>query len=529
MRRHYPFDHPYAVANQLDPSLDSQSQQFNRKRQRRQAAAVVVESLFNNGATSSNNGGASNKTGNTSMRKSTAQPRPVHKIPPRGIGPISDPNENDVLCGRGGRINSHAGNVQFRDTIHSKKKDYLAPTTKKLEKAHIAAGIVNDIRSMDPPGRFLKEEGGTGMWYDIGDAKAIKKTGQALREDAPDIRPVIDVDGGSSGDENKVSGNKNEHSNLSNRQGHLPMDSRIPSSISPRGHSRRGNTVQRPQQNTQPTWPQQQQMNDNNVPGFGMSSQYPSNTNNNFYSSQMQMPLMQEHEELRYDQPGLQTRNIRLQSFPNQSYPQDQSANNRIGHLRDPAFDNMLFHDPNAPRMLSDDHTFSTISGLSDPVSSLGGSNLMTMSLKSNFSLNNSAHNSLRTGRTGGSFRTFDSMATSGFGLSGSIKSGFAGSLGRSNSFSDLDSIARGADSWKYEGQMSEGQINDLDQTMERPRTSSRFTSSGMSIGSLMDMQSIASSTQWAQEALRADDKSFVSAAMMSVTSETLDALDLAI
>mmetsp|Transcript_2287 Transcript_2287/g.5228 ORF Transcript_2287/g.5228 Transcript_2287/m.5228 type:complete len:290 (-) Transcript_2287:1172-2041(-) len=232
---------------------------FNRKRQRRQAAAVVVESLFNNGATSSNNGGASNKTGNTSMRKSTAQPRPVHKIPPRGIGPISDPNENDVLCGRGGRINSHAGNVQFRDIIHSKKKDYLAPTTKKLEKAHIAAGIVNDIRSMDPPGRFLKEEGGTGMWYDIGDAKAIKKTGQALREDAPDIRPVIDVDGGSSGDENKVSGNKNEHSNLSNRQGHLPMDSRIPSSISPRGHSRRGNTVQRPQQNIQPTWPQQQQ------------------------------------------------------------------------------------------------------------------------------------------------------------------------------------------------------------------------------------------------------------------------------
>jgi len=535
MRRHYPFDHPYAVANQLDPSLDSQSQQFNRKRQRRQAAAVVVESLFNNGATSSNNGGASNKTGNTSMRKSTAQPRPVHKIPPRGIGPISDPNENDVLCGRGGRINSHAGNVQFRDIIHSKKKDYLAPTTKKLEKAHIAAGIVNDIRSMDPPGRFLKEEGGTGMWYDIGDAKAIKKTGQALREDAPDIRPVIDVDGGSSGDENKVSGNKNEHSNLSNRQGHLPMDSRIPSSISPRGHSRRGNTVQRPQQNIQPTWPQQQQqqqqqqMNDNNVPGFGMSSQYPSNTNSNFYSSQMQMPLMQEHEELRYDQQGLQTRNIRLQSFPNQSYPQDQSANHRIGHLQDPAFDNMLFHDPNAPRMLSDDQTFSTISGLSDPVSSLGGSNLMTMSLKSNFSLNNSAHNSLRTGRTGGSLRTFDSMATSGFGLSGSIKSGFAGSLGRSNSFSDLDSIARGADSWKYEGQISEGQINDLDQIMERPRTSGRFTASGMSIGSLMDMQSIASSTQWAQEVLRADDKSFVSAAMMSVTSETLDALDLAI
>ncbi|OEU11731.1 hypothetical protein FRACYDRAFT_192096, partial [Fragilariopsis cylindrus CCMP1102] len=126
-----------------------------------------------------------------SGRKSTAQPRPVLNVPPRGIGPIADPNENDVLCGRGGRINSHAGNVQFRDTIHSKKKEYLAPSTKKLEKAHIAAGIVNDIRTMDPPGRFLKEDKGTELWFDIGDAKAIKKTGQALREDAPDIRPEI--------------------------------------------------------------------------------------------------------------------------------------------------------------------------------------------------------------------------------------------------------------------------------------------------------------------------------------------------
>jgi len=135
-------------------------------------------------------------------------PRPVLAIPPKGIGPIAEPNPNDVLCGRGGRIHSHAGNVQFRDTIHSRKKEYLAPTTKKLEKAHIAAGIVNDIRTMNPPGRFLKEEKGARMWYDIGDAKAIMKTGQALREDAPNIRPSIDENGGSSGDEKKPSSMK---------------------------------------------------------------------------------------------------------------------------------------------------------------------------------------------------------------------------------------------------------------------------------------------------------------------------------
>ena len=90
-----------------------------------------------------------------------------------GIGPILEPNDNDVLCGRGGRINAHVGNVRFREMVQDRKKEYLDPKTKKLEKAHIAAQVVQDIRSKEPPGRFLKEES-NGSWWDIGDAKAIK-------------------------------------------------------------------------------------------------------------------------------------------------------------------------------------------------------------------------------------------------------------------------------------------------------------------------------------------------------------------
>jgi len=55
----------------------------------------------------------------------------------------------------------------------------------------IAAEVVNRIRSLDPPGRFLREDldpNNQGMWIDIGDERARKKAGQALREDAPDIR-----------------------------------------------------------------------------------------------------------------------------------------------------------------------------------------------------------------------------------------------------------------------------------------------------------------------------------------------------
>ena len=108
----------------------------------------------------------------------------VHQalITKKTVTHIADPNENDVLCVHGGGNNNHAGNVQFRDNIHSKKKEYQAPSTKKHEKASIVSGIVNDIRTMDPPGRFLKEDKGTGLWFDIGEAKVREKTSQALRK-----------------------------------------------------------------------------------------------------------------------------------------------------------------------------------------------------------------------------------------------------------------------------------------------------------------------------------------------------------
>ena len=96
-----------------------------------------------------------------------------------------------VLCGRGGLINGSPGNIQFRDIVASRKKEYNAKSTKRNEKAHLAATIVRQIRNLNPPGRFLREDT-NGMWFDIGDAKAIRKTGQALREAAPTIRQELE-------------------------------------------------------------------------------------------------------------------------------------------------------------------------------------------------------------------------------------------------------------------------------------------------------------------------------------------------
>lgn len=88
---------------------------------------------------------------------------------------MANPIIHAVLqAGRGGLINSSSGNVQFRNLVGKRKKQYNAKKTKRQEKAHVAAEIVRYIRNLDPPGRFLKEDC-NGTWWDIGDARAIRK------------------------------------------------------------------------------------------------------------------------------------------------------------------------------------------------------------------------------------------------------------------------------------------------------------------------------------------------------------------
>ncbi|KAL3764332.1 hypothetical protein ACHAW5_003468 [Stephanodiscus triporus] len=95
------------------------------------------------------------------------------------------PRPADVLDGRGGLINSHIGNVRFRALVNSRRLQYL-DSTKKAEKALIAASIVAEIRSSG--GRFLREFPETIGWVEIGNERATKKAGQALREIAPKLR-----------------------------------------------------------------------------------------------------------------------------------------------------------------------------------------------------------------------------------------------------------------------------------------------------------------------------------------------------
>lgn len=106
---------------------------------------------------------------------------------------IDIPHDNDVLCGRGGSINSHPGNERFRELVEKRKRVYLTARFKR-EKRLIASSIVTEIRGLEPSGRFLSKDAKTGKWKDIGDEKARDKTSQALRENAPKVRAEIETE-----------------------------------------------------------------------------------------------------------------------------------------------------------------------------------------------------------------------------------------------------------------------------------------------------------------------------------------------
>lgn len=94
----------------------------------------------------------------------------------------SDLSSNDVLCGRGGSINAYPGNLQFR-TIISKVKDSYRASKSNGDKSKIVERVVQAIRNMDPPGRFLKEHpDGEDCWIEIGDKEAKNKVVQAMRK-----------------------------------------------------------------------------------------------------------------------------------------------------------------------------------------------------------------------------------------------------------------------------------------------------------------------------------------------------------
>lgn len=115
----------------------------------------------------------------------------MSSIGPGAVKRIRTPHPHDVLSGRGGGINSHIGNKNFREWVRERKESYNLAGS-KAEKARVANKVIDLVRSQSPPGRFLQRESGSvsgpSWWVEVDEVRALAKTSQALREGAPQIR-----------------------------------------------------------------------------------------------------------------------------------------------------------------------------------------------------------------------------------------------------------------------------------------------------------------------------------------------------
>jgi hypothetical protein len=101
----------------------------------------------------------------------------------------NEPQENDVLLGRGGGTNNHSGNVAFRSIVARHQAEYLQ--AKKKDKVTIARRIVGLVHKNG--GKFLRKNTTSGEWEEVAEKKATEKTSQALREGL-DVRRKVGSD-----------------------------------------------------------------------------------------------------------------------------------------------------------------------------------------------------------------------------------------------------------------------------------------------------------------------------------------------
>lgn len=93
-----------------------------------------------------------------------------------------EPDDNEVILGRGKQIASHPGNVRFKEIVLSHIQEYSAAQTKAL-KSSILTHIVNKIRNNSPhQAGFVKQDSETGRWCIAEDSAARIASAQIFRD-----------------------------------------------------------------------------------------------------------------------------------------------------------------------------------------------------------------------------------------------------------------------------------------------------------------------------------------------------------
>ena len=104
------------------------------------------------------------------------------------------PQKNDILCGRGHGVNRHPGNIHYRSLVEDLREKH-SQCSRKGRKDN-SQKILDQIKALRPPGRFLKFHTKKLLWYEIDDKGpkgALEKIGQALREKVPERLKTVET------------------------------------------------------------------------------------------------------------------------------------------------------------------------------------------------------------------------------------------------------------------------------------------------------------------------------------------------
>ncbi|CAB9502230.1 Nitrilase family, member 2 [Seminavis robusta] len=104
------------------------------------------------------------------------------KTGPRLLPKSFSPSINEVIIGRGKKVNNHSGNENFRDLIDSKIHEYEEAENKTAKSAIIFQMLQHIKRGSPETGGFVKKDAKTKRWYAVEDTAARTTTAQAFRD-----------------------------------------------------------------------------------------------------------------------------------------------------------------------------------------------------------------------------------------------------------------------------------------------------------------------------------------------------------
>jgi len=86
---------------------------------------------------------------------------------------------NDVVCGKGKTTSTLVGNQRYKVWVNLHKESF-AKAYYDEDRRNIACSIVDAVSTSVPQGRFLSLNIHTGLWYDVGRARAVGITMETL-------------------------------------------------------------------------------------------------------------------------------------------------------------------------------------------------------------------------------------------------------------------------------------------------------------------------------------------------------------